>query len=185
MPKVKKRCRMRWDPLQMEKAMEEVAGGKNSVNKIWYSHNVTSIKIFYPYYMTAYVVKSRKASHLDHTLYWQRKRKTCWKNGCWRCVGLDMDVQLKNWDLLYKKQDEGVVTGEVTGWRRLSDIPGKGLEVPCQYTYRGKAKLVKKLSDLHIHEYFYPPSRWSKLLLPDSFWCVWWTTAPPDQLKHW
>ena len=30
------------------------------------------------------------------------------------------------------------ISCEITGSRRLSTVPGKGLEVPCTYTYAGK-----------------------------------------------
>ena len=40
------------------------------------------------------------------------------------------------------------ISCEVTGRKRLSDILGKGLEVPCTYTYKGKARFVRKLIKL-------------------------------------
>ena len=39
----------------------------------------------------------------------------------------------------------GEIECKITGGRRLSPISGKCLEVPCQYTFRGKDELVKKL----------------------------------------
>ena len=63
-----------------------------------------------------------------------------------RTVGhMPQEVSRISW---YFLDNGGEITCEVTGRRKLSAIPGKGLEVPCKYTYRGEAKLVKKLIDL-------------------------------------
>lgn len=42
----------------------------------------------------------------------------------------------------------GEIICEIIGRRRLSVIQGKGLEVPCTYTYKGNDKLVKKLTEV-------------------------------------
>lgn len=42
----------------------------------------------------------------------------------------------------------GNITCEVTGGRRLSAEPEKGLEVPCVYTFIGKPTMIKKLVKL-------------------------------------
>lgn len=42
----------------------------------------------------------------------------------------------------------GEITCEVTGRRRRSVAPGKGLEVPCTYTFLGKPKIIKKVVKL-------------------------------------
>ena len=42
----------------------------------------------------------------------------------------------------------GEIACEVTGRRRRSVTPGKGLEVPCIYTFLGKPKMIKKLVKL-------------------------------------
>ena len=42
----------------------------------------------------------------------------------------------------------GEIACEVTGRRRRSVAPGKGLEVPCIYTFLGKPKMIKKLVKL-------------------------------------
>jgi len=39
----------------------------------------------------------------------------------------------------------GQIICEVTGRRKRSLTPGKGLEVPCQYTFKGKPALIKRL----------------------------------------
>ena len=42
----------------------------------------------------------------------------------------------------------GEITCEITGRRKRSGVPGKGLEVPCTYTYLGSPKMIKKLVKL-------------------------------------
>lgn len=46
----------------------------------------------------------------------------------------------------------GSIEGEVTGKRKLSTVPGKGLEVPCKYNFRGKPALIKTLTKLLVKE---------------------------------
>ena len=43
---------------------------------------------------------------------------------------------------------EGTITSRVTGSRRHSAISGKGLEVPCTYTFMGSKSMIKKLFKL-------------------------------------
>lgn len=45
-------------------------------------------------------------------------------------------------------QHRGTITCEVTGRRRLSGVPGKGLEVPCRYVFQGKPSMIRKLTKL-------------------------------------
>ena len=42
----------------------------------------------------------------------------------------------------------GNISCEITGRGRRSPIPGKGLEVPCKYTFSGKPAFIKKLVKL-------------------------------------
>ena len=42
-------------------------------------------------------------------------------------------------------QHGGRILCVVTGHRKYSNVPTKGLEVPCTYTFIGKALLIKKL----------------------------------------
>ena len=44
----------------------------------------------------------------------------------------------------------GIITCEVTGSRRLSELPDKGLVVPCVYTFIGKPAMIKRLLKLII-----------------------------------
>ena len=39
----------------------------------------------------------------------------------------------------------GEITCEVTGRRKRSSVAGKGLEVPCTYTFWGRPKMIKRL----------------------------------------
>ena len=48
----------------------------------------------------------------------------------------------------YFLQHGGRITCEVIGRRKLSDIPTKGLVVPCRYIFRGKPAMIKKLVKL-------------------------------------
>lgn len=45
----------------------------------------------------------------------------------------------------YFLQHGGRITCEVTGPRKLSSVPNKGLVVPCVYTFLGKPKMIKRL----------------------------------------
>ena len=63
-----------------------------------------------------------------------------------RTVGhMPQEISRTSW---YIFEHGGEISCEVTGRRRLSDIRGKGLEVPCTYTYKAKARLVRKLIEL-------------------------------------
>ena len=42
----------------------------------------------------------------------------------------------------------GDISCEIVGRRRRSPIPGKGLEVPCKYTFSRKPAFIKKLVKL-------------------------------------
>ena len=42
-------------------------------------------------------------------------------------------------------QHGGEITCEITGRRQRSGVPGKGLEVPCTYTFLGSPKMIKRL----------------------------------------
>ena len=48
----------------------------------------------------------------------------------------------------YFLQHGGEITCEISGRRKLSSIPGKGLEVPCMYTFLGSPKMIKQLVKL-------------------------------------
>ena len=48
----------------------------------------------------------------------------------------------------YFLQHGGRITCEVTGRRKLSDVPNKGLVVPCMYTFSGKPVMIKRLVKL-------------------------------------
>lgn len=48
----------------------------------------------------------------------------------------------------YFLQHGGRITCEVTGRRKLSSVPSKGLVVPCEYTFWGKPKIIKRLVKL-------------------------------------
>lgn len=39
----------------------------------------------------------------------------------------------------------GQISCVVTGQRKYSDVPNKGLEVPCTYTFTGKPAMIKRL----------------------------------------
>ena len=47
-------------------------------------------------------------------------------------------------------QHAGTITCCVTAQRRKSPVPGKGLEVPCTYTFKGRPKMIKKLIKILI-----------------------------------
>ena len=42
----------------------------------------------------------------------------------------------------------GEITCEITGRRQRSGVPGKGLKVPCTYTFLGSPKMIKRLVKL-------------------------------------
>ena len=44
----------------------------------------------------------------------------------------------------------GCISCEITGRRKRSAVPGKGLEVPCVYTFTGKPVMIKKLIKLLV-----------------------------------
>ena len=46
----------------------------------------------------------------------------------------------------YFLQHGGQISIEVTGRRKLSFIPDKGLVVPCMYTFTGRPAMMKKLA---------------------------------------
>ena len=50
-------------------------------------------------------------------------------------------------------QHGGRITCEVTGHRKLSSVPNKGLVVPCLYTFWGKPKIIKRLVKLMWNKY--------------------------------
>ena len=45
-------------------------------------------------------------------------------------------------------QRGGRISCIITGHRKYSEEPNKGLEVPCTYTFEGKAALIKRLVQL-------------------------------------
>ena len=62
-----------------------------------------------------------------------------------RIVGhIPREVSKTAW---YFLEHGGEIRCEITS-RRRSDIVGKGLEVPCTYTFEGKPKMIKKLIKL-------------------------------------
>ena len=62
-----------------------------------------------------------------------------------RIVGhIPREVSKTAW---YFLEHGGEIRCEITSRRRRSDI-GKGLEVPCTYTFEGKPKMIKKLIKL-------------------------------------
>ena len=48
----------------------------------------------------------------------------------------------------YFIQHGGRIRCTITGHRNMSDVAGKGLEVPCSYKFTGQSKLIKKLIKL-------------------------------------
>ena len=48
----------------------------------------------------------------------------------------------------YFLEHGGEIQCEIIGRRRRSDVLGKGLEVPCTYTFKGKPKMIKRLVKL-------------------------------------
>lgn len=54
----------------------------------------------------------------------------------------------------YFIKNNGVVQGTVTGRRKRSSLPLKGLEIPCIYEFTAKKKkvqILKKLLQKHVH----------------------------------
>ena len=47
------------------------------------------------------------------------------------------------WYFLQRRHS--IVVCKITGSRRLSEVRGKGLEVPCEYIFKGQTKHVEKL----------------------------------------
>ena len=65
---------------------------------------------------------------------------------CGQTVGhMPREIATTAWHFL---QHAGTITCCVTGKRRPSIIPGKGLEVPCTYTFKGQPRMIKKLIKL-------------------------------------
>ena len=63
-----------------------------------------------------------------------------------RIVGhIPCEVSKTAW---YFLEHGGDIRCEITSRRRRSDIAGKGLEVPCTYTFEGKPKMIKELIKL-------------------------------------
>ena len=63
-----------------------------------------------------------------------------------RIVGhMPQEVSRVSWFFL---QHQGAITCKITAKRRISTVPGKGLEVPCRYTFKGKPALIKRLKKL-------------------------------------
>lgn len=63
-----------------------------------------------------------------------------------RIVGhIPREVSKTAWFFL---EHGGEIRCEITSRRRRSDVAGKGLEVPCTYTFEGKPRIIKKLIKL-------------------------------------
>ena len=62
-------------------------------------------------------------------------------------VGKNLLVHLKKW--------HSSVICKITGHRRLSEVEGKGLVVPCVYIFTGKTKHIDKMIAIFADKYSY------------------------------
>lgn len=60
-----------------------------------------------------------------------------------------MPRELSKVSWFFLRHDSGI-SCEITGRRKRSAVPGKGLEVPCLYTFTGKPAVIKRLIKLLV-----------------------------------